>query len=212
MAQPLSDMDRRPVPGRRWRLTLWVADRLLAWGLSPNGASWMGMAWGVIGGLAFASTSLDPGWVGWGLGALAIFLRSVFNVLDGVMAHRSGRVTPLGGFLNDFTDRIADGAMLVGWGYAWGSSPVLGWAAAFGALMTAVVRLAGKVAGARMHYGGVMSKPVRMYVIIGAALGMAVWPSPVLAQGVLGVVGVGSAVTVVQRAVRISRDLRDREA
>lgn len=204
----MAKLERRPVVGRGWHLTVGVADLLLRWGLSPNGASMIGMFLGILGGWAFATTARYPGPTFWLLGAMGIFLRSAFNVLDGVMAHRSGNITPVGTFLNDITDRVADGAMLVGWGYAWGSSEVLGWASAFFALLTAAVRVTGKVAGARMHYGGIMSKPVRMYVLIFCALTMVVAPQPWLPTTALWLILGGSLITSFQRTLRILHDLQ----
>ncbi len=178
---------------------------MVRWGVSANAASVIGMLFGVLSGLLFYLTTFNP--LLFLAGAAAVFLRSAFNVFDGMIAHRTGKDTPVGTFLNDFTDRVADVFMLVGYGYAYGSSPLWGFLASVGALLTAAVRLAGKVAGARMYYGGVMPKPVRMYaLILTSPLAVLLKDFPV-AKFVLIAVAVGSFITVVQRAWWILREL-----
>ncbi len=193
------------MPGRGWRITLWAVDTLIRLGVSANAASLVGMFLGVLSGLLFYLTALNP--LLFLAGAVAVFLRSAFNVFDGMIAHRTGNLTPTGTFLNDFTDRVADVFMLVGYGYAYGSSPLWGFLACVGALLTAAVRLAGKVAGARMHYGGVMSKPVRMYALILTSPIAAFVEGFPVARYVLIAITIGTLVTVLQRAWWVLRDL-----
>ncbi|NPB04347.1 MAG: CDP-alcohol phosphatidyltransferase family protein [Thermotogae bacterium] len=198
-------MERRRVPGRRWKLTLWAVNTLIRWGVSANVASAVGMLFGVLSGFLFYLTIFNP--LMFLAGAIAVFLRSAFNIFDGMIAHRTGKLTPTGAFLNDFTDRVADVFMLIGYGYAYGSSPFWGLLACVGALLTASVRLAGKVAGSRMHYGGVMSKPVRMWaLILTSPLAAFVRDFPV-AKYVLIVLAAGTFITVVQRTWWILREL-----
>ncbi len=197
--------ERRPVPGRTWAISQRAVDLLVALGLTPNAVSVLGMVLGILAGLLLALTRIHPGPSLWLLAALLIFLRSAMNIFDGMIAHRTGNITPLGGFVNDFTDRIADVAMLLGLGYADGSSPLLGALATIAALLTATVRTTGKAAGAPMIYGGIMSKPVRMYTVILASLGMAISPQPWLPGACLWVVMVGSVITVLQRTWSLLR-------
>lgn len=165
----------------------------------------MGMFFGVLSGLLFYLTNLNP--LLYVAGAVAVFLRSAFNIFDGMIAHRTGDLTAVGSFLNDFTDRVADVFMLLGYGYAYGSSPVWGFLACVGALLTASVRLAGKVAGARMYYGGVMSKPVRMYTLILSVPAVLLLPGVPVAEYTLVIVALGSFATVLQRTWWILREL-----
>ena len=201
--------DRRPVPGRDWWITRRAVDLLVALGISPNLASALGMMFGLAAGGWFALTRTHPGPLFWLLGALFVFLRSAFNVFDGMIAHRTGQKSRWGAFVNDFTDRIADVGMLVGFGYAWHAHPELGYLAAVAALLTATVRTTGRAVGASMHYGGVMSKPVRMYTLILAALAMALIPRPWIPDAALGLVTLGSLLTTFQRMVRIFQELRE---
>ncbi len=197
--------ERRPVPGRRWGVSEWAVDTLIRMGITPNQASVIGMVLGILSGLAFYMTGISN--IFWLVGAVLVFLRSAFNIFDGMIADKTGNKTASGVFLNDFTDRIADAATLIGLGYARFSSPVLGYLAAVMALLTALTRLSGKVAGSRMHYGGIMSKPVRMYLVIPTALVMAFHPIEGLVPTILIIIAVGSAITVVQRAWWILKEL-----
>lgn len=205
----LENRDRRPVPGRGWGITRWAVDFLVALGVTPNGASVLGMLFGIAGGGCFALTRTHEPALFWLLGALFVFLRSAFNVFDGMIAHRTGTASRWGAFVNDFTDRIADVGMLIGFGYTRYASPELGYGATIAALLTATVRTTGRAVGASMHYGGVMSKPVRMYTLIFAALIMAIAPHPRVPDAALGVVLAGSLITVLQRTARIRRDLQE---
>lgn len=201
--------DRRPVPGREWGITRWAVDLLVALRVTPNGASVLGMLFGLAGGACFALTRTREGPFFWLLGALFVFLRSAFNVFDGMIAHRTGMASRWGAFVNDFTDRIADVGMLIGFGYARYATPELGYGATVAALLTATVRTTGRAVGASMHYGGVMSKPVRMYTLILVALIMAVAPHPAIPDTALWLVLAGSTLTVLQRTVRIYRELQE---
>jgi len=201
--------DRRPVPGRDWWITRRSVDFLVDLGISPNLASVLGMMFGIAAGGCFALTHTYPGPGFWLLGAFFVFLRSAFNVFDGMIAHLTGQNSRWGAFINDFTDRIADVGMLVGFGYAWHANPELGYLATIAALLTATVRVTGRVVGASMHYGGVMSKPIRMYVLILAALVMALAPRPWVPNTTLGLVTLGSLLTTFQRMIRIFHELRE---
>ncbi len=209
MNRSRENWDRRPVPGRDWWITRRAVDLLVALRITPNAASTAGMIFGLVAGGCFALTRTHPGAEGWLLGALFVFLRSAFNVFDGMIAHRTGQKSRWGAFVNDFTDRVADVGMLVGFGYARYAHPELGYLAALAALLTATVRTTGRAVGASMHYGGVMSKPVRMYTLIVAALGMAFVPRPWLPDAALVLVFAGSLLTILQRIARIFRELRE---
>ncbi len=198
-------MERRKVPGREWSISLWAVDTLVKMGVSANGASVIGMLFGILSGVLFYLTNFHP--LFYVAGALAVFLRSAFNIFDGMIAHRTGRLTSSGAFLNDFTDRVADVSMLVGYGYAYGSSPFWGFVACIGALLTAAVRLAGKVAGAKMYYGGIMSKPVRMYTLIFSVPLVLLLPALPVAKYTLVIMALGSFITVLQRTWWILREL-----
>ncbi len=156
---------------------------------------------------------LVAGW--WFVAAVAIQLRLVCNLMDGLVAVEGGRRTPDGDLYNEFPDRVSDTLILAAAGYAapacaW--SVGLGWAAAVGALTTACVRMHGASLTGYHDFRGPMAKPQRMATMTAACLVLAVasWvgePPPLIPYA-LGLVVVGTAVTAGRRLVGISRRLR----
>jgi phosphatidylglycerophosphate synthase len=156
---------------------------------------------------------------GWLLAAgLAIQLRLLANLLDGMVAVEHGRGGPLGPIWNELPDRIADVLFLVGAGYALRVydplyGPVLGWTAAVLAVTTAYVRELGRALGQAADFVGPGAKPHRMAVLT-AGCGLAAllsfgsdwaWAALWLA---LAVIVVLSAATVARRTVRLGKALK----
>jgi phosphatidylglycerophosphate synthase len=147
--------------------------------------------------------------------AIAMPLRLLCNMLDGMLAVEGGRKTPSGALYNELPDRLSDLLLLVGAGYAIGDiawGPDLGWTAAATALLVAYVRTLGVAAGASDHFVGPMAKPRRMHVLIAACLLSIVetalgWPQGRVLVVALVVIIVGGVVTIVQRLRGIVDDL-----
>jgi phosphatidylglycerophosphate synthase len=74
------------------------------------------------------------------VGAAAVQLRLLCNLLDGLVAIEGGRGSATGELFNELPDRVSDVLALVAAGYAvtWVAwAPELGWAAALAAVLTA---------------------------------------------------------------------------
>ncbi len=205
--------DRRPIATRELAISQRVAGWLVAQGVSANAISVEGMVCGVLAGVALAATQFVPeplrAWC-WGLGAIFIQLRLLANMLDGMVAVRSGQASRVGELYNEIPDRISDAATLIGFGYAFGSNPVLGFVAACLAVFVAYVRSMGKVAGAHQEFCGPMAKPQRMAVATLAAILCAIFPQAIayhLPAITLGVIIIGSVITAVRRLNRTSAAL-----
>ena len=148
------------------------------------------------------------------LAAVAMQMRLLCNLFDGMVAVEAGAgTTRFGEIYNDLPDRIADILIFTGAGVCAGgiSGISLGLAAAIGAVMTAYIRVLGKLCGARSHFAGPMAKQHRMAVmtaacIIGAVLVWFGWLH-LLLRGVLALVAIGCAVTCVHRLRLIRNDL-----
>jgi phosphatidylglycerophosphate synthase len=220
VADQLYAPERRPLASRElgvWkRLAAWLAGR----GVSPNSISTGGMIAGVAAGAAFALARMDD-WrnVGFLAAAALIQLRLLANMLDGMVAIQSKKASPVGELFNEIPDRVSDAAILIGAGYAPGSTPVFGYLAACVALFVAYIRAAGKVAGAHQEFCGPMAKPQRMFVLTVAALfcgltpaawqpALPDWPALGVTGAALLLVVVGGLVTAVRRLVRIACALR----
>lgn len=212
--------DRRPLASRgTWwsrKLTDWLASA----GVSPNAISLAGMAFGCASGAMLAATPRLGHWAqtaDWLAAAVAIQLRLLCNLLDGMVAVQLGRASRTGELFNEIPDRISDPVTLIGAGYAVGGLPVLGYVAACLALFTAYIRTVGKAAGARQEYCGPMAKQQRMFVLTIVAVYCGIVPprwQPVMQDNGAGIVAVslgliiiGCVITAARRLVRIYRQL-----
>lgn len=226
---PSEAMDRRPLMTRRVR---WI-QRLAAWlaraGVSANAVSIAGLFAGAASGISFAITShVDTD--AWRralflAGAALVQLRLLCNLIDGLVAIEGNRRSPVGELYNEVPDRFTDAATLIGFGYALGGSPELGYLAAIAAILTAYVRAIGKSCGTGSDYGGPMAKPHRMMAVTLTALfctaapqAWILWPGASQTHPTLrgcGVVSLalflitaGAALTFVLRLRRIATKLR----
>lgn len=178
-----------------------LAAKLAGAGVAADAISAAGLAFGIGGGVVLAATSQVDGRVMqaecWLAAAACVQLRLLCNMLDGMVAVEGGRKSRLGPLWNEIPDRVSDSATLIGAGYALGSVPVFGWAAALLAMMTAYIRAIGAQNGAGEAFLGWFSKPRRMFFVtvacLAGAAGVAVMPF------VLGLIVAGSALTCVQR-------------
>jgi len=217
--------DRRPIRARSHPVWVRAAGALTRAGFSANAISIVGMVAGLAAGAALATTPLATApWprVLWACAAVLIVKRLLCNMLDGMVAINSGRASPLGQIFNEVPDRVSDAAALVGLGYATGSNPTLGWAAASAAIFVAYIRAAAKVAGAPQDYRGPMAKQQRMFIVILVALFAAIapadwqptvsrdgWSIPIAA---LWLITIGCILTAIRRLGRASSILRQNHA
>jgi len=148
--------------------------------------------------------------------AIAIQLRLICNLLDGMVAVEGKLGSKSGEIYNDLPDRIADPLILVAAGYAvpFVFGPALGWLAGLLAVFTAYTRLLGAATGAGQDFRGPMAKPQRMAVMTVASLGE-------IAAGLLHYAGyvfiaalalviLGCIVTIARRTANIKRILESR--
>lgn len=214
--------ERRPLATRDRAASKAVAHWLAMHGASPNAISLAGMIAGLGAGVAFAATALVSGPVlirlCFAAAAVLIQLRLLANMLDGMVAIETGKVSPAGALYNEVPDRVSDAAMFIGAGYGLGGQPSLGYMAACLAVFLAYLRAQGKVAGAPQEFCGPMAKPQRAFVMTLLSLYYAVAPASWsvflvsewgVVTGVLMLVIVGELWTVGRRLWRIARYLRE---
>jgi len=217
MPTPYTPADRRPVNARDWKLTDRIAELLASAGISANAISVSSVVFCALAALCFFATSrVDPPMarVCWMAGALLILTRGMANVLDGMVAIRSGKASARGELFNDMPDRLSDAFIHVGFGYAAFSSIELGWIAAILAIITAYVRVLGKACGAPSDFRGPMAKTQRMYLLAAGAAYCAVTPLHWQTIGSYGVpavvlllIVIGCIATIIRRLQFISRAL-----
>ena len=208
---------RRPIAARGSRLVVWFAGVMCRLGVTPNAVSMSSVVFAVLGGAALVlSRGADPA-VGAALLAGAVVcigLRSMANLIDGMIAVEGGRGTKSGALYNEFPDRLSDIAFFLGTGYAAAGTTggvELGWSAAILAVLAAYTRALGAASGAPHDFGGPMAKPHRMGAL---ALGCVAVAVEQLALGTryslvvaLAVVCAGSVVTIAGRLMRAARAL-----
>lgn len=182
-------------------------------GIQPNTVSLAGVSCALAACLALFASSRIPGdarAVVLMVGAAAIQLRLLCNLLDGMLAVEQGLKSRTGDIFNDLPDRLADVLILAGAGYAVPGAtfgPALGWAVAAAAVLTAYVRVLAGSLGLTQSFAGPMAKQHRMFVLtvatlITAAEAHAGLPARAMAAGLVAI-GTGSLATMIRRTRRI---------
>jgi len=211
-------MDRRPVQARGTRWASALARWLARVGLRPNAISLLSVFFATLSGLGLLLGSRSP--LPWHitlslLASLGIEIRLLANLMDGMVAIEGGFQTRAGAVYNELPDRLSDSVILVCAGFSVPGNPwwvwALGWAAALLAMLTAYVRVLGGASGVSQPFIGPMAKQQRMHlVVVGALLSMVEaiigWPARAMPL-VLGVIVLGSALTVLRRTRRIVGEL-----
>ena len=212
MDEPSRPESRRPLTTRSAGWAKALAAALARAGVSPDLISFISIP------LAFAGMAAllhVPGPAGLVLCAVAVQLRLLCNLLDGMVAVEGGLGGPTGPLWNELPDRIADSVFIVALGMACGY-PVLGWAAALLAALTAYVRTTGGALGFPQDFSGVQSKPRRMFVMTVGCIVAAIVPREIDGWSALFValviIAAGSFITCVTRTRRLARLLRERAA
>jgi phosphatidylglycerophosphate synthase len=202
--------NRRPIAARRNAWIQKIAALLVRSGVSPNAISVVSSIIAAAG--AYVLLQLPSPWNAW-LCAVAVVLRLLCNLFDGMVAVEGGRQTPTGALYNEVPDRLADSAFIVALGYAAGQ-PWLGWLGALLAALTAYIRTLGGALGLAQDFRGPMAKPHRMWVLV---LACAIAPfegwfaqSRYTLLVAAGVIAAGSALTCVTRLRAIAHQLEQR--
>ncbi|MDQ3031084.1 MAG: CDP-alcohol phosphatidyltransferase family protein [Myxococcota bacterium] len=209
-----SNPERRPLATRAQRWPHVLARALRSIHVEPDHVSAASVVVSVIAAAAWLAAARATGGLAialWVLGAAAIQVRLLCNLLDGIVAVELGRGSALGPLWNEVPDRLSDVLVLVAAGYAI-SAPELGWLAATMAVLTAYVRHVGATLTGAHDFGGPLAKPQRMFVMtvagIAAAIEVGLATSRWALFVALIVVALGSALTAVARLRRIARALR----
>jgi phosphatidylglycerophosphate synthase len=213
MEIPDASANRRPLKSRGSAWAAAAARLALASGISADGVSIVGMLVSVVGAVALVTAVAAP----WHLlvGAAAVQLRLLCNLLDGMVAIEGGRKSPYGPIYNELPDRLEDSLLLVAAGYA--ADPalglVLGLTAALLAAICAYLRLLGATFGQAQDFSGPLAKQHRMFVLTVGLL--AAFASALLTGSAgnwllfaLGLIAAGTMVTIGRRTWRIARRLR----
>jgi len=186
----------------------------MASGISADGVSILGIVISLVGAAALVAAFADP----WHflIGAVAVQLRLLCNLLDGMVAVEGGRKSVYGPIYNELPDRLEDSLLLVAAGCATDRAVglILGLTAALLAAICAYVRLLGGTLGQPQDFVGPQAKPHRMFVLtvglIAAFIAAIVSgdPRPWLLLA-FGAIIAGTLHTIIRRTLRIAKRLRD---
>lgn len=178
------------------RLLTPAARLLTRFGVTPTAVTIVGTALVCV----LALTLLPAG--GLASGALLILLALLGDGLDGTMARLSGRETRFGAFLDSTLDRLADAAVFCGllW-WAFPERPAVA-AASAAALVTGFLVSYAKARAEAEGWDasvGLFERTDRLVLTLVAAFCVGIGAPEAVLTAALGVVAVGSAVTVGQR-------------
>jgi len=193
-------------------------------GLTPDGLTLIGFGITVVGAILL-------GLQYWLVGGLVVFIGGVFDMFDGTLARATGKVSKLGAFMDSVFDRAGEVIVYIGivaglqaLGVADGT--LLAAAALGSAVMVSYTRSKseglGFTAGTGMAAIGIMPREIRLVILsLGLVLagilgitpdtsscatcagGAAFQPGVAALFLALGVITLGSTLTVIQRIVHV---------
>lgn len=137
-----------------------IENWLVARRVHPDKVTLAGVACAGLLGLALAFSARWP-WLALLVPALAIG-RIAANALDGLVARRLGVARPWGEVFNEFSDRIADAAVLVGLALNEAVFGPLAWGVLALTLLNSYLGTVAKAAGGKRQFGGLLAKADRM--------------------------------------------------
>jgi CDP-diacylglycerol--glycerol-3-phosphate 3-phosphatidyltransferase len=187
------------------RLVEPLADGLARRRISPDAISAAAVVAAALGGACLAGSTGIPA-----LLLVVPFLaaaRLILNLLDGMVARRTGTSRPMGEVWNEVGDRLGDVLFIGALAFVPAVGPALALGAALAAVLASFVGLAARAAGGRRLYGGILSKPGRMIVLaVAAPLAFLTGDPRILAAGAV-ILLVGGVVTLLQRLRTAAREL-----
>lgn len=208
----MNGKQRRPLASRDARWAKVVAARLAESRITPNQISQASMVFAGAGFVLFwASTAMVglPRSLCLVFAALAMQLRLLCNLFDGMVAVEGARASKTGPFWNEAPDRVADTLFLAGAGLAAGQL-ALGLLAAALAVATAYLRELGRAEGLAPDFSGPMAKPQRMAALTAGSLIAAVAQPNLVLTVTLWVIAAGTGATVLRRSLRLLAALQGR--
>lgn len=185
-------------------LALRAAARLRSLPITPNQLTITGL---LVTLVAAALIGADHPFIG----GMVLLFAGVFDIFDGALARASNRSYPYGAFLDSTTDRISEGAVLVGvllyfQHHQMYLGPVLVVLTLLGSLMVSYVRARAQSLGFSCE-GGLLARPERVLLTV---LGLLL--TPFNTSGLLVVVmilAVFTNLTALQRMFIVWRQSRD---
>ncbi|VVN97804.1 CDP-alcohol phosphatidyltransferase family protein [Pseudomonas fluorescens] len=162
----------------------------------------------VLVGVAVASFAEHP-WV-FALIPVWMILRMALNAIDGMLAREFGQQSPLGAYLNELCDIIADSALILPFAMIPGADPLIVLLVTLLALFSEYAGVLGPMVGASRRYDGPMGKSDRALVLGVLATGIALgWLAAAWINGLLLVVAALLLFTLVNRVRQGLKEARN---
>jgi phosphatidylglycerophosphate synthase len=189
-------------------------------GLTPDALTLIGFGITVVGAILLAI----PSWI---VGGIVVLVGGVFDMFDGTLARATGRVSRLGAFMDSVFDRA--GEIIVYLGIVAGLLRAFVWdvallavAAMGAALMVSYTRSKSEslrfTEGTGMAAVGVMPREIRLVILASGLIlagllgvgygdftgeGLEVYAGTWVLTFALGIIAVGSVITVIQRILHV---------
>jgi CDP-diacylglycerol--glycerol-3-phosphate 3-phosphatidyltransferase len=189
-------------------------------GLTPDALTLIGFAITVVGAVLLGLQL-------WLVGGIVVFIGGVFDMFDGTLARATGQTSPLGAFMDSVFDRAGEVVVYIGivaglqaTGVADGT--LLAAATMGAAVMVSYARAKsdahGFTAGMGLAAVGVMPREIRLVILSIGLIGAGVLgatptagatpPGITLLFIALGIILIGSVITVIQRIVFVRRQAK----
>jgi phosphatidylglycerophosphate synthase len=189
-------------------------------GLTPDALTLIGFVITVVGAALLASQL-------WLVGGVVVFLGGVFDMFDGTLARATGKVSPLGAFMDSVFDRW--GEAIVYLGIVWGATVagparaeigllgsdlivVLATAAMGAAFMVSYTRAKseglGFTAGTGMAAIGVMPREIRLVILALGLILTGLTSNFAILAIALAIIAIGATITVIQRILHVRNQAR----
>jgi CDP-diacylglycerol--glycerol-3-phosphate 3-phosphatidyltransferase len=174
-------------------------------GLTPDGLTLIGFGITVVGAILLGAQQ-------WLIGGLVVFVGGVFDMFDGTLARATGKVSPLGAFMDSVFDRWGEAivylGIVVGGARAGSDAVAILAAAALGAaFMVSYTRAKseglGFTAGTGMAAIGVMPREIRLVILSLGLVVAGIAGDLLILQIALGIIAIGATITVIQRILHV---------
>ncbi len=125
------------------------------------------LTWGALVGAGLAGWLIYSGGRVALLGAFGLLvISSLLDALDGKVARITAKASPRGDFLDHTLDRYSDIFILGGVAFSIYCSPILGFVALMGVLMTSYMGTQAQAVGLGRMYGGLLGRADRLVIIM----------------------------------------------
>jgi len=189
-----------------------VARALIRGNVNPNTITTLGTLLVIGSGVAFGYGAIR-------VGGVLLLLSGIFDILDGQVARQGGKITTFGAFYDSTLDRVGEGAVFTGLIFYFLTGPLpadlkpraiaAGLVAIVASLLVSYTRARAEALGVDCKVG-IAGRAERILLLGLPALVVGAGPGRpgVLLFGIVAVLALVSAITVIQRVVHVARAAR----